>query len=152
MKLIVQTMRKIKVDIDKRVGKDQYYLNIAKAVANRSTCLIRKYGAVIVNNDEIISTGYNGSPRGGFNCSDNKVCQRKTFRGEVHNTGYEFCQSVHAEMNAIISAQRKDMNGSTIYLYCYDLENNKEIKPMPCPICERMIINSGIQRLVTWEV
>ena len=129
-----------------RPKKDEYYMNIAKAVSARSTCLRRQYGAVIVNNDEIIATGYNGGVRHGMNCCDIGKCQRLT---EEHNSGdYSQCFSVHAEQNAIISASRKEMIGSTLYLF--GQENGKDIIDVtPCPICRRMICNAGIIRLVT---
>ncbi len=126
-----------------RISKDNYYLAIARAVAKRSTCLRRQYGAVIVNNDEIVSTGYNGSPRGEANCCDIGKCWREQ-NGVQHGEQYEKCVAVHAEQNAIISASRKDMIGATLYLAGF--ENNKEINsPLPCLICERLIKNSGIQ-------
>lgn len=128
-----------------RISVDEYYLNIAKAVCKRSSCLKRQYGAVIVNNHEIIATGYNGSPRGEINCCDIGVCERLN---EVHNSGkYDLCKSVHAEQNAIISASRKDMIGGTLYLY--GEENGKPVDAKPCSICERMIKNAGILRIVT---
>ena len=101
--------------MDNRTSKQNYYLDIADSVLERSTCLRRKYGAIIVRNDEIISTGYNGAPRGRRNCSDLGRCTRETLRipsGER----YELCRSVHAEANAIISASRRDMIGASIYL------------------------------------
>lgn len=129
-----------------RATKTEYYLNIAKAVSKRSTCLRRQYGAVIVNNDEIIATGYNGSPRGEQNCCDTGKCNRV---GREHNDGnYADCPSVHAEMNAIISASRQELIGSKLYLAGF--ENGKEIKiPLPCPICRRLIKNSGIDDVIT---
>ena len=135
--------------LDNRISKDAYYLNIAKEVASRGTCLRRNYGAVIVKNDEIISTGYTGAPRGRANCNAIGRCirqERKVPSGER----YEICRSVHAEMNAIISASRQDMIGATLYLYGWDVENICEKKnPKPCTLCERMIINSGITKVVT---
>ena len=132
-----------------RISKDEYYLNIAKEVAARSTCLRRNYGAVIVKNDEIIATGYNGSARGEDNCCDIHVtCPRAHM---AHNSGdYSDCPAVHAEQNAIISAPRRDMIGATLYLVGIsadsgDILDNTE----PCPICRRMILNSGIERIVT---
>ena len=101
--------------MDKRTSKENYYLDIADAVLQRSTCLRRMYGAIIVRNDEIISTGYNGAPRGRINCTDAGRCARVEMNipsGER----YELCRSVHAEANAIISASRRDMIGSTLYL------------------------------------
>lgn len=128
-----------------RPDKNNYYLNIAKAVSLRSTCLRRQYGAVIVNNDEIIATGYNGAPRGKSNCCDSKTCNRTSHE---HNDGnYGDCQSVHAEMNAMISAARRDMIGATLYLY--GEENGRVIDASPCPICERMIINAGIKKVIS---
>jgi dCMP deaminase len=128
-----------------RISVDEYYLNIAKAVCKRSSCLKRQYGAVIVNNQEIIATGYNGSPRGETNCCDVGVCDRIN---EAHNSGkYDLCKSVHAEQNAIISASRKDMIGGTLYLF--GEENGKPVEAKPCPICERMIKNAGITRVVS---
>lgn len=127
-----------------RPSRDEYYIGIAAAVSRRSTCLRRQYGAVIVNKDEIVSTGYNGSPRGGVNCCDTGVCNRI---GCDHNDGnYANCCSVHAEMNAVISASRAEMIGATLYLAGF--EEGKVIKAEPCPICERMIENAGIERVV----
>lgn len=122
---------------------EEYYLGIAAAVSKRSTCTRRQYGAVIVKNDEIIATGYNGSPRGEANCCDGTACKRL---GHEHNDGdYGDCESVHAEMNAMISAARKDMIGSTLYLY--GEENGKVIAAEPCPICRRMMKNAGIAKV-----
>lgn len=133
-----------------RIGKDEYYLGIAKAVSLRSTCLRRRYGAVIVKDDEIISTGYNGAPRGEQNCSDTGVCYR--MQNDIpHGERYEACKSVHAEMNAIISAKRSEMIGATLYLYGYDVVEDKEIKAIPCDICSRLIKNAGIERVVSKE-
>lgn len=142
-----------------RISKDEYYLGIAEAVLKRSTCLKRQYGAVIVKNDEIIATGYNGSPRGTKNCCDTDVCKRM----EVpHNTGdYSDCCSVHAEQNAIISAPRREMIGATLYLVGTEcgfsqatqnfLKAKKIKNAIPCPICDRMIRNAGIIRVVNRE-
>lgn len=128
-----------------RINKDDYYLDIAISVSKRSNCLRRQYGAVIVNNDEIISTGYNGAPRGEDNCSDLGYCKRES-EGIPHGSCYELCKSVHAEMNAIISAARRDMIGSTMYLY--GEENGEPISARPCDICKRLIINAGIEHVV----
>ena len=129
-----------------RVNKTEYYLAIAKAVAQRSTCLRRKYGAVIVKNDEIIATGYNGAPRGEEQCCDLGYCLRKRMN-IAHGARYELCKSVHAEMNAIISAARRDMLGSTLYLYGEEDEVPIE-NPQPCTMCARMIKNAGISKVV----
>ena len=127
-----------------RLSKDDYYLEIAKAVSRRSTCLRRQYGAVIVKEDEIVSTGYNGAPRGMGNCCDSGVCNRE---GHEHNDGdYRSCHSVHAEMNAIISASRQEMIGSTLYLD--GEEDGVAIDARPCPICHRLIRNAGITVVV----
>lgn len=129
-----------------RVDKNDYYLNIAKAVASRSTCLRRQYGAVIVNNEEIIATGYNGGVRGGKNCIDDGNCPRMNM---PHNSGnYSDCIGVHAEQNALISAARRDMMDGELYLF--GLENGKELEDVePCPICRKMIINAGIKKVIT---
>lgn len=124
-----------------RPSKDEYYLNIARAVALRSTCLRKRYGAVIVQNDEIIATGYNGAPRGEINCCDAGKCARAFFE---HGEGYTVCPAVHAEQNAIISASRDKMLGATLYLACLETET-----PEPCEICRRMIKNSGIIKVIT---
>lgn len=136
-----------------RMSKDEYYLNIAKAVAQRSTCLKRRYGCVIVKDDEIISTGYNGSPRGFTNCCDTNKCDRMD---KPHNSGdYSDCCSVHAEQNAMLSAARKDMIGATMYLAGEERKWSEinqsyfdwvEIeRAEPCPICARMILNCGLR-------
>ena len=127
-----------------RPNKDDYYLTIAEAVMARSTCLRRKYGAVIVKNDEIIATGYNGSPRGEENCCDINHCMRD-FLNIPHGKRYELCCSVHAEANAIISASRRDMQGATLYLA--SSEPNAE----PCDMCRRLIKNAGIAKVITRE-
>ena len=131
-----------------RIDKHNYYLNIAESVSLRGTCLRRNFGAVIVNNDEIISTGYVGAPRGRQNCCDLKLCTReklKSPRGER----YELCRSVHAEQNAIISASRKDMIGSTLYLVGKNhLDGSYVENANPCALCKRMIINSGIKTVI----
>lgn len=129
-----------------RIDKNAYYLYIAGTVAARSTCLRRKYGAVIVRDDEIIATGYNGSPRGEANCCDVGECWRAQ-NNIPHGERYEMCVAVHAEMNAIISASRRDMIGSTMYLA--GMENGRPIKAEPCLICQRLIKNAGIVEVVT---
>lgn len=128
-----------------RISKQKYYLDIAYAVSKRSTCMRRQYGAIIVKNDEIIATGYNGSPRGEINCCDIGECWREKNNIE-HGEQYEKCRAVHAEQNAIISAARKDMIGATLYLA--GRENEKIIDATPCLICEKMILNAGIERVI----
>ena len=130
-----------------RISKDDYYLDIAKSVLKRSTCLRRNYGAVIVNNDEIISTGYNGAPRGEVNCINSGRCEREILnipKGER----YELCVAVHAEQNAIISASRDEMLGGTIYIAGREVATGKDANPAPCLICRRMLKNAGIKRCV----
>ncbi len=131
-----------------RVSKENYYLDIAQTVLERATCLRRVYGALIVKNDEIIATGYNGSPRGRCNCVDLGYCTREALkvpRGER----YELCRSVHAEANAIISAARRDMVGGTLYLVGRDAVTGALLgDATSCSMCRRMIINAGLERVV----
>ena len=134
--------------MDSRTSKQNYYLDIADSVLERSTCLRRKYGAIIVRSDEIISTGYNGAPRGRRNCSDLGVCTRETLK-RPSGERYELCRSVHAEANAIISASRRDMIGATLYLVGRDARTNELLgDAMSCSMCKRQIINAGIERVV----
>ena len=131
-----------------RISKENYYLDIAETVLERATCLRRIYGAIIVKNDEIISTGYNGAPRGRANCVDMGYCSREAMkvpRGER----YELCRSVHAEANAIISASRRDMVGGTIYLVGRNAATGELLADATsCLMCRRMIINAGLDRVV----
>ena len=131
-----------------RVEKENYYLDIAQTVAERSTCLRRRYGAIIVRNDEIIATGYNGAPRGRKNCVDLNYCTREAMN-IPSGQRYELCRSVHAEANAIISAARRDTLGSTLYMACTDPATGALIpNSTSCTMCRRQIINAGIQRVV----
>jgi len=131
-----------------RVSKNNYYLDIAQTVAERGTCLRRHFGAIIVKNDVIISTGYNGSPRGRENCSDLNFCVRENLnipRGER----YELCRSVHAEANAIIAASREQMLESTLYMVCVDPKTKEVVSGTnSCSMCKRLIINAGISNVV----
>ncbi len=131
-----------------RRDKYNYYLDIAQTVAERGTCLRRNFGAIIVNNDEIISTGYTGAPRGRKNCNELGTCIRAEMnipRGER----YELCRSVHAEANAIISAARRDIIGSTIYLVCVDAQTGDLVDGTSCcSMCKRLVINSGVSKVV----
>lgn len=140
--------------VDKKIlirpTKTEYYLNIAKAVSARSTCLRRQYGAIIVKNDEIISTGYNGSPRGCVNCIDIGSCYRKE-NNIPSGQRYETCKAVHAEQNAIISTSREKMIDAELYLYGFDLELKEEITALPCLMCEAMIKNVSIGKLFNRE-
>ena len=131
-----------------RKTKDNYYLDIADSVRERATCLRRTYGAIIVKNDEIVSTGYNGAPRGRCNCSDMGVCHREELQ-IPSGQRYELCRSVHAEANAIISASRRDMLGATLYLAGRDARTGEYLKDTTsCSMCRRMIINAGIERVI----
>lgn len=131
-----------------RIDKINYYLDIAETVTKRSTCIRRNFGAIIVKNDEIISTGYNGAPRGCKNCCDLKSCLREELqvpRGER----YELCRSVHAEQNAIISASRKDMLNGTLYLVGINYNDNTYVQNAnPCALCKKMIINAGLKQVI----
>ena len=130
-----------------RRDKINYYLDIAEVVSQRSTCLRRHYGAVIVKNDEVIATGYTGAPRGRKNCSDLGFCMReklKVPRGER----YELCRSVHAEQNAIISASREELIGSDIYIVGIEMRGGGYVENAnSCAMCKRGIINAGIERV-----
>ena len=124
--------------MDQRMSKDKYYLNIADAVLDRSTCLRRKYGAIIVKNDEILSTGYNGAPAGVSTCVERGECLRKKL-GIPSGTRHEMCYAVHAEQNAIIQAAKLGVNIDGSTLYCTH---------QPCILCAKMIVNAGIVRVV----
>lgn len=131
-----------------RVTKDNYYLDIAETVAERSTCLRRRFGAIIVKNDVIISTGYNGAPRGRKNCTDMGTCIRNKL-GIPRGERYELCRSVHAEANAIIAAPREQMLGATLYMVCVSPETGEIIQgTSSCMMCKRMVINAGISQVV----
>ena len=132
----------------KRRDKHNYYLDIAETVAERGTCLRRNYGCIIVKNDEIVSTGYTGAPRGRKNCLDMGMCTREAMnipRGER----YEMCRSVHSEQNAIISASRKEMLGAALYLVG-KVYSTGELVPDAscCALCKRMVINAGIEKVI----
>lgn len=131
----------------KRRDKINYYLDIAQTITERGTCLRRNYGCIIVKNDEIISTGYTGAPRGRKNCTDLNYCYREKMavpRGQM----YEKCRSVHAEMNAIISASRRDTLGADLYIVGKNYEDGEIVKNAnSCSICKRIIINAGISKV-----
>ena len=134
--------------MEQRISKENYYLNIAETVLEPATCLRRVFGAIIVKNDEIISTGYNGAPRGRRNCVDMGFCTREAMkvpRGER----YELCRSVHAEANAIISAARRDMVGGTLYLVGRNAQTGELLHDATsCAMCRRMVINAGLSKVV----
>jgi dCMP deaminase len=131
-----------------RIDKTNYYLDIAETVLERATCLRRNYGAIIVLNDEIVSTGYTGAPRGRSNCVDLNYCIREKLnipRGER----YELCRSVHAEANAIISAARNEIKDGTLYLVGKDAVTGELVADAtPCAMCRKMIINAGLSRII----
>ena len=134
-----------------RKDKINYYLDIAQSVSERSTCLRRRFGCVIVNNDEIVSTGYNGAPRGRKNCTELGECYREKLsvpRGER----YELCRSVHAEQNAIISASRKETIGADLYMVGINAKTG-EVEPnsSSCMMCKRVVINAGVNRVIVRE-
>lgn len=138
-----------------RISKDEYYLGIALAVSKRSTCLKRHYGCVIVKDDIIIATGYNGSVRGEENCCDRGTCKRAN---EPRYSGYENCDSVHAEQNALIATSRERLIDATVYLACEGrrwsevnqayFDWKEDINPVPCGICAKMLKNAGVKRIV----
>ena len=143
-----------------RPDKHKYYLDIALAVSKRSTCLRRHYGCVIVKDDIIIATGYNGSPRGEANCCEIGLCKRQ---GAERYSCYENCDSVHAEQNALIAASRDRLLGASVYLACEEYKVDREVSakygediwcfveddnPVPCNICERMLRNAGVKEII----
>lgn len=131
-----------------RRDKHNYYLDIAETILKRGTCLRRNYGSIIVKNDEVIATGYAGAPRQRANCTDIGYCMRDKLniqRGQM----YEKCRSVHSEVNAIISAERKDMIGATLYLVGIEKKTGKYIENAnSCAMCKRVIINAGIENVI----
>ena len=131
-----------------RIDKINYYLDIARTVSERGTCLRRHFGAVIVKNDNIISTGYVGAPRGRVNCCDTGECLREKLH-IPHGERYELCRSVHAEANAIIAASREEMIGATLYLSCVNPQTGELCAGTNCcSMCRRMIINAGISTVI----
>ena len=131
-----------------RISKENYYLDIAQTVSERSTCLRRRFGAIIVKNDSIIATGYNGAPRGRKNCDDLGYCFREKL-GIPRGERYEMCRSVHAEANAIIAAPREQMLGSTLYMVCTSTVDGSVMPgTSSCMMCKKLAINAGIEKLV----
>ena len=131
-----------------RRDKHNYYLDIAETVLQRGTCRRRNFGSIIVKNDEIIATGYSGAPRKRTNCIDLGYCLREQMnvpRGQM----YELCRSVHSEANAIISASRRDMIGATLYLVGREVQENQLVQnASSCPMCKRLVINAGIEKVI----
>lgn len=137
----------IKPKENNRISKINMYLNCAENFAYRSTCLKRKYGAVIVKDDVVISTGYNGSPRGYENCCDRGNCVR--IKNNMHQgDGYGLCRAVHAEENALLNCSRNQTLGATLFLTGINPSDNSIHEAKPCPICARSIIQSGIKEVV----
>ena len=130
-----------------RITKDEYYLGIAEAVLKRSTCIRRWYGAVIVKDDVIVATGYNGSCRGEDNCCDAGYCAREA-KGVAKGERYELCEAIHAEDNAIASAGRERTMGATLYIVGREAADGQYADPCPCMMCRRKIANAGIARVV----
>jgi len=133
----------------KRISKDEYYLGIAKEVSRRSTCFRRSIGAIIIRDDQIISTGYVGAPRKTKSSFEHGSCLRNKLN-IPHGHRYELCRSVHAEQNAIINAARAGVSllGGDIYIYGSDYEKKEPIDANPCFICKKMIINAGLRRVI----
>jgi len=131
-----------------RPEKDRYYLEIAKQVALRSTCKRRKFGAIIVKDDQIVATGYVGAPRKTKDCFEHGACLREKLK-IPHGERYELCRSVHAEMNAIINAARAGVSilGGDLYIWGADEKGNL-INTFPCFLCKKMIINAGLKRVI----
>ena len=129
-----------------RPGWDDYFIEIAKVVSSRATCMRRRYGAVIVKDRVIISTGYNGSPRGIKNCIDLQKCARKELN-VPSGERYELCEAVHAEQNAIINAPPDRMKSATIYIAGFE-EDESFAAGKPCKLCDRMIRNAQISEVM----
>ena len=148
MNIVVPKIHPSEVNMAERVSKENYYLDIAQTVAERCTCMRKRFGSIIVKNDVILSTGYNGAPRGRQNCIDISYCIRDKLnipRGER----YEMCRSLHSEANAIINASRDQMLGATLYMSCTDPKTGLLVEGTnSCMMCKRMIINAGIAQVV----
>ena len=131
-----------------RPSKERYYLDIARQVAQRSTCRRRKFGSVIVRDDQIVATGYVGAPRKTKDCFERGYCLREKLN-IPHGQNYELCRSVHSEMNAIINAARAGVSilGGDIYIWGTD-EKGNPINTFPCFLCKKMIINAGLKRVI----
>lgn len=130
-----------------RISKINTYLNVAEVFAYRSTCIKRKYGAVIVKNDIVISTGYNGSPRGYENCCDNGECPRIKL-GMHQGEGYDICRAIHAEQNALLNCSREQTLGADLYLTSINPQDNSIHSARPCPLCARFIVQAGIRNVI----
>ena len=136
----------VKPEQEKRISKIDTYLNCAEVFANRSTSIKRKYGGVIVKDDVVISTGYNGAPRGFENCCDLGQCPR--IERDMHQgDGYGICRAVHAEANALLNCSRLQTIGADLYLVGVNPADNSIHKAKPCPLCARTIIQAGIENV-----
>ncbi|MFH0831753.1 MAG: deaminase [archaeon] len=133
----------------KRPSKDEYYLGIADKISERSTCLRRRFGAIIIKDDSPVSQGYNGAPRGVKDCLEEGYCFRKE-KNIPSGERYELCRSVHAEDNAIINAARLGTSilKGTMYIHGRDADTGKSFPGKPCEMCKRKIINSGLEKIV----
>ncbi len=132
---------------EERISKEDLYLNCAEVFAYRSTCLKRKYGAVIVKDDAVVSTGYNGAPRGFDNCCDLGVCPRME-KNMHQGEGYGICRAIHAEANALLNCSRQQTLGADLYLAGINPQDNSIHKAKPCPVCARTIIQAGIENVI----
>lgn len=134
--------------VEKRPDKDEYYLGIAKAVCKRSPCIRRRFGAIVVKNDAVVSTGYNGPARGVVNCLQ-VGCLKDEHEIPAYK-GYDYCPAVHAEENSIINAARQGVSvlGGNLYLYGEKFETEEIFEGKPCDRCKRTIINAGIETLI----
>lgn len=139
------------MQVSMRPSKDRYYLSIAQVVSSRSSCLRAHYGAVLVNHDRIISTGYNGNPRGLPNCCDVGRCTKEDPDHNSSPESYNVCRSVHAEMNALMQATPDELDGATLYLWgeILDIVTWKTVPATPCPICLRMLMNAGVCDIIS---
>ena len=133
----------------KRPDWTEYFLDIAKAVGRRSTCLRRRYGAIIVKDNIIISTGYNGAPRGETNCIDDGFCEREK-RNVPKGQNYELCRAVHAEQNAVINADPDKMKGATAYIVGFNADGSLA-SGKPCLLCRRMLRNAMLEKVIYLE-
>lgn len=137
----------VKPNGNQRISKINTYLNVAETFAYRSTCIKRKYGAVVVKDDTVISTGYNGSPRGYNNCCDLGMCPRIEL--DMHQgEGYGICRAIHAEQNALLNCSRVQTIGADLYLAGVNPSDNTVHKAKPCPLCARLIIQAGIENVI----
>lgn len=136
----------VRPECDERISKVDTYLNCAEVFAYRSTCLKRKYGAVIVKDDVVISTGYNGAPRGFDNCCDIGSCPRID-RNMHQGEGYGICRAIHAEANALLNCSRQQTMGADLYLVGINPKDNSIHQAKPCPVCARLMIQAGINNV-----